>query len=248
MRTPPLVGCMAALLIGAPASSDVSEVAGAADAGRQVVRAGRYTLRYFGRDIGEESFVIERTEDGYEIRASVHPDFGDQVPSESIYRLSPDKQLVSATYQELSEGGARAQYRVEDGVLIADGWQDGQRHQQRVQLEPGAIVTGPHYVTDFFVLAPLELDVGDRTAIPCYTFGFSGWQVSSVELDSRREQDKRTKDGTGVPVDATVYRCRIKTSDDTYKTRSWLADDGVSVRITIAAPIGSVDIRLHPDR
>lgn len=30
------------------------------------------------------------------------------------------------------------------------------------------------------------------------------------------------------------------------RTAPWLDDDGVSVRITVAAPVGHLDVRLHP--
>jgi hypothetical protein len=172
------------------------------------------------------------------------PTAGDQVPSESVYLLDGDRRFVSATYRQLTDDGTMATYRVEDGYLIAKKLEGEQRREQRLALEPDAVVTGPHYVTDFFVLEPLALDRREKRTQPAYTFGFEHWRISKMELVSKRESDKTARDETGEKLRAVVYRCHIKTSDKVYKTRSWLGDDGMSVRITIDAPLGSVNIRL----
>ena len=107
------------------------------------------------------------------------------------------------------------------------------------------MVTGPHYVTDFFVLEPLALDVGKRHVQVAYTFGFDSWKPSRVLLKSEREKDRKVKDGQGNRVSTKVYRCEIVTSEKTFKTRSYLDRDGVSVRIKVGAPIGSLSVVLE---
>jgi hypothetical protein len=210
----------------------------------EVVRAGRYELSFWGRNVGEEAFIIYRTSGGYRIEATVVPTAGDQVPSESVYVVDQDRRFVSATYRQLIDGGAEATYRLEDGCLVAEAIENGQRLEQRIALEPDAVVTGPHYVTDFFVLEPLRLELKGKTTQPVYAFGFEDWRVARMELVSKRESDRKVKTDSGDRINAVVYRCHIRTGDDTIKTRSWLDDEGVSVRITIDAPLGSVNIRL----
>jgi hypothetical protein len=138
-----------------------------------------------------------------------------------------EERFVAVTDRRLIADGAMATYRLEEGELTAEAAENGRRLEQRIALAPGAVVTGPHSVTDFFVLEPLALDPKEKMA-----------------LISKRESNREVKDGSGDRIKAVVYRCRIRTTDDTFETRSRLDDGGVSVRITIDAPLGPVDIRL----
>ena len=211
----------------------------------RVVRTAGYDFRYFGKDLGDESFTIARVETGFRIEATLALDIDGQVPSRSTYELDDERRLVRATYHELVPGGAKAEYHVEDGVLIARGLGGSARGERRIPLEAGAVVTGPHYVTDFFVLEPLALAVGERHEQVAYTFGFEGWEPSRVTLKSRRDRDKRVKVKGGERVGVTVYRCEIVTSRKTFRTKSYLDDDGVSVNISVGAPIGSMNVSLQ---
>ncbi len=210
----------------------------------ELVRAADYEFRYLGRDLGDETFSVIRTGEGYVINAELALSVGDQKPSRSQYVLDQNRRLVSATYEELVQGGARAEYRIEAGVLIARRLDAAGASEIRIELEEGAIVTGPHYVTDFFVLKPLGLDVGDRHEQVAYAFGFDGWAPSRVGLKSKRERNKRVADLDGAKVDTMVYSCVIDTGRKKYRTRSYLDADGISVRISVRAPIGSMKVIL----
>ncbi|MHC5114653.1 MAG: hypothetical protein ACYTGP_09520 [Planctomycetota bacterium] len=212
----------------------------------EVVRSGEYRFSWFGKDLGREQFTIRKTATGYRIDATLRLDVDGQVPCTSTYELDATRRLVRATYRELTAGGAEVEYEIRDRVLTARGLSGKPRGVvRRYELEDGAVVTGPHYVTDFFVLEPLGLEVGTRRTQTAYTFGFGSWEPLRVTLESRRERDKRLKLPDRSRVQATVYKCEIKAPKKTYKTRSWLDGDGVSARITVGAPIGSMDVRLH---
>ena len=213
-----------------------------------VVRDAGYAFSYFGKNLGDESFTITRVQNGYRIDAKLALDIDGQIPSTATYELDADRRLVRATYRELKTNGAHAEYVIEDGVLIARGLGGSARGERRITLENGAIVTGPHYVTDFFVLEPLDLAVGARHEQVAYTFGFDGWEPTRVTLKSKRESDKRVAGKTGPRVNTTVYRCEIVTDRKTFKTRSFLDADGVSVRIKVSAPIGSLNVTLAESR
>lgn len=225
------------LLIGLPAvaSESVTE---------RVLRSAGYEFRYFGRDLGDETFTISRTPNGYRIEATLRLDIDGQIPSEATYELDENRRLLRASYRELTPNGAVAEYVVDDGVLIARGLGGRAHGEVRVPLEPGAVVTGPHYVTDFFVLHPLDLPRGGRHEQVAYTFGFDGWMPTRCILRSRHTRGVEVRDMAGRRVDTTEYRCTIVTESKTFKTRSFLDADGVSVRIKVGAPIGSMNVIL----
>lgn len=234
----------AALWIGLAAPALGADVP-SREGGERLLREGRYTFSYFGSSLGEETFSILRTPSGYEVRARLDLDVGDQAPSESVYTLDERRRLVRATYRELVEGGVQARYEIRDGTLVARATVDGEEIERRIELETGALVTGPHYVTDLFVLEPLGLEVGERRDVVVYAFGFDGWEPSRCLIEARRVKDRRVKAGDAGTIDAVVYRCTIRTPSQTFKTRSWLASDGTSVRINVEAPIGNMVCRIE---
>lgn len=213
---------------------------------RRVVLAGAYELMYFGRTVGREQFRIERTADGYEIAATLRMDVGDQPSSESVYTLDSDRRLIRATYHSLEDERLVAAYERDGETLRAVVKRDGAVvDEQSLTIPEDAIITGPHYVTDFFVLAPLAYEVSEKRSMPTYAFGFEDWRVHEVDMDVKRERN-RTIDGPDrSDIDAHIYRAWIDTGDSSFKTRSWLDERGVSVRITIERFIGYVDIRLR---
>jgi hypothetical protein len=212
----------------------------------EVLHRGRYELTYFGRRLAEETFTIERTPDGgYRIVATFIPRDrdGDQVASTSEYILDAKRRFRRATYRPLDAGNLSATYEAEDGVLVATA-SDGQ--VQRVRLDPGDRIAGPHYVTDFFVLHPLGYEVGDAGEFVCHTFGFKDWRVHRCTVKPKRlRNDRKSHPLTDRRVSTIVYRCRIDAGAKDFKTRSYLDADGVAVKISVSAPIGSATIRLE---
>ena len=212
----------------------------------EVLHRGRYELSYFGRRLAEETFTIERMQNGgYRIVATFIPRDrdGDQVASTSQYILDADRRFLRATYRPLDDGNLSATYEVKDGVLIATA-SDGQ--VQRIRLEKGDRIAGPHYVTDFFVLHPLSYDVGGEGEFVCHTFGFKDWHVHRcIVKPDRLRDDRMTHPLTGERESKTIYRCRIDAGSKDFRTRSHLDEDGVAVKIAVSAPIGSATIRLH---
>ncbi len=208
----------------------------------EVLREGKYVLSYFGATFAEETFRIERTASGYRITATYEPERGDQIASRSTYVLDERRRLVSATF-EPTGGGISATYRIEDGELIAT---PSEGAEQRFPLEDGDLIAGPHFVTDFYILHPLEYDVDERGEHVCYTFGFQDWRVHRNSFAAERLRDRRIEHPDGERRSAVVYRCRIETSQKTYKTRSYLGDDGAVIKMKIGAPIGEATIELKP--
>jgi hypothetical protein len=231
-----LLGCLASLAPAGSAPTDSTE---------RLLRRAAYDFSYFGKDLGDESFTITRTADGYRIEARLALGVDGQVPSESTYELDEERRLRRATYRELVPNGAEAEYEISGGVLVARGLGGSASGEHRIELEPGAVVTGPHYVTDFFVLHPLALPIGDRHEQAAYTFGFKGWKPTRVTLKSKREGNRTVKDGRGARIGASVYRCEIIGPKQTFKTRSYLDPDGVSVKIKVSAAIGSMKVTLQ---
>ncbi len=207
-------------------------------------REGLYEFSFFGKDLGREDFQIKPEADGYRIDARLELRVDGQVPSEATYFLDDQRRLVRAVYKELVPGGAAAEYRIENGVLIARGLGGSAQGERRIVLEAGSVVTGPHYVTDFFVLEPLDLKVGEQRTQTAYTFGFAGWEPQRVTLKSKREENRRIRTAEGGRMSATVYRCEIETENKTFRTRSWLDENGVSVKITVDAFLGSMSVEL----
>ena len=170
-------------------------IAGADQAGDgDLIQEAGYEFRYFGQDLGDESFRITRTAGGYRIEATLELGIKGQIPSEGVYELDEHRRLTRATYRELVPGGAHAEYVVENGVLIARGIGGSAEGEHRIALDPDTIVTGPHYVTDFFVLHPLGLDVGESREQVAYAFGFGGWEPTRVTLKSKRTADSSSTD------------------------------------------------------
>ena len=233
-----LISGLLSLLAVVVAAPGVSSGVTSEDEPRELIREGRYRMTYFGRTLAEETFRIERTPTGYEIKATFRPNRGDQVPSTSTYVLDRSRRLVSATWKPL-EGGVSASYRVEGNVVIAEA---SNGETQRVTLGPGQSVTGPHYVTDFFVLKPLGLDVGETHDKVCFAFGFKDWRLHRCELDIERVENRRIDAPEGGRTSTVVYRCEIRTSGDTYRTRSYLDDRGVSLKIKVGAPLGEATV------
>ena len=76
-------------------------------------------------------------------------------------------------------------------------------------------------------------------------FGFSGWEPSRCTLKSKRERNRQVTDMDGKRFNTSVYKCEIVTTDETFKTRSCLDAEGVSVRIIVNATIGSMRVILE---
>lgn len=229
---------MLALFLAAP----LAATTGAEQA--PVLRSGRYTLKYFGFSVGEEIFTIYDTPTGYEIHARLEMNAGDQPSSEGVYILDENRDFVRGFYRTLGDDPHEATYTVEDGTLTVRAVDDGKETVQSFSLGEHDIVTGPHYVTDFFVLAPVELDVGREKSVTAHAFGFKSWKVSAVDLDIERERSRRVRAPGSDLIEARVFRCAIGTQSETFKTRSFLDADGISNRITIERGIGYVDVRL----
>ena len=207
----------------------------------RVIEEGRYVLSYFGKTFGEETFTIEEREDGgYRIAASFTSRGADQVSSESEYILDAARRLVSATYTP-TDGGVSATYRVDGSTITAEA-SDGET--QVVTLGPDDIVTGPHYVTDFFVLHPLDYRVEQEGTVTCHTFGFKDWKLTPCVVESERVKDRTARHPDDGKVTTTVYKCRIEAGEKVFSTRSYLNDDGVSLRIKIGVTIGEATVTL----
>ena len=206
----------------------------------RVIEEGRYVLSYFGKTFGEESFTIEELSDGYRITASFETRGADQVSSESVYILDASRRLVSATYHP-TDGGVSATYRV-DGSTVTVEASDGQT--QSLTLGLGDIVTGPHYVTDFFVLHPLAYSVEQEGTITCHTFGFKDWQLTPCIVEAERVKDRTARHPDDGKVTTTVYKCRIQAGEQTFTTRSYIDEEGVSLRIKIGVTIGEATVTL----
>jgi len=212
-----------------------------------VMRTGTFKLDYLGFDVGEERFTIERIEGGgYRIHAKLTWQRGDQPDSEGVYELDGDRRLISAVYRDL-DAGTESLYEIDGGTIEVTTTRDGREiGSQTYELEEGGVLAGPHYVTDFYVLAPVDVEAGERIDRPAAAFGFSGWRVVGCDLRTKGERPKWTSGQNGERFKATMYRCRIKTENQTFWTRSWLDDEGVPNRITIERTIGFVDVQLEP--
>jgi len=222
-------------------ASDVND-----EAARKILCAGVYELSYLGFDVGDESFTIYETPEGYEAHARLTMRKGDQPSSEGVYYLDEERRVTRAEYRELDNPEFSAVYEVDGDELVARRLEkDRVIEESRFELGEGDIVTGPHYLTDFFVLAPKELERGETASMRALAFGFKDWTVSEVELEIKRENNRVTDSPTGDRFDAEVVRSWIRTPSNTYRTRSFLDDRGVSNRITIERSIGYVDIRLR---
>jgi len=244
-RTSPATG-VAAPSGTPPAGAGTTEAERDAAPAAELVRAGRYRLRYFGRTLASEDFRIERTTAGYRITAEYRPQQGDQVASRAEYVLDERRGFVRATWEPLA-GGVSATYRVETGpegrTLVAEA-SDGSI--QRVPLAEGELIAGPHYFTDFFVPHPLEFSPDQEGSFVCHTFGFEDWRVHRCTFDAERVDDRRLRDEHDEVVTTTVYRCLIDAGSDVYRTRSYLDPSGVAIMLKVAAPVGSAVLELRP--
>ncbi|MEC9373084.1 MAG: hypothetical protein VYC34_04535, partial [Planctomycetota bacterium] len=166
---------------------------------------------------------------------------------ESTYTLDENRSIRSATYRQLNGDAVEAEYTVRDGAIEAIARRDGQIiGEQTVSIDGPVTLTGPHYVTDFFVLHPRDLDVGERQTFTAHAFGFADWRLVEVTIECRRERDRTIRNEHGDKVSTRVYRCEIKTESMSFKTRSWLDDQGIPLKITIDKFPGDVQIRLKP--
>ncbi len=218
-----------------PASMSPVENAGPA----AIVKEGRYELKYFGRTLGDETFRVERLAGGgYRIEAKLTKAPQDQPAAESVYILDADRGFVSATYRPLEGDSPSAEYFIKDGTLVA---RSSNGLEQQVPLTEGDLVAGPHYMTDFWILAPLPLAEGEQTQRTIHTFGFKDWTVTPCSVEIRRTDDRKS---SGVPV--SVFRCKITNATDTFNTTSYIPEDGFSLKISISAPIGSANAKLTP--
>ncbi len=203
--------------------------------------SGEYELTYFGKRLGAETFEIRPGDAGGWTVVATLEALGDQPSCRSEYRLDADRRFVSATFEPSAPDQLGATYRVAGTTLIATA-SDGQT--QRITLGPDDLVAGPHYVTDFWVLCPLDLRVGESVSRTVHTFGFKDWRVYPSAVECRREKDRFTTRPNG-RTKVRILRCTIEAGDETFKTGSWIDADGVSRRISIAAPIGSANVRLR---
>ncbi len=228
---------------GRLADAESQSVAGA-DAAR--TWSGGYRLSYFGATVGEESFTIRKTDDGYVIDATLEMSVGDKPPVRSTYRLDRDRRFLSATYEELTEGGVTAEYTLANGRFSVVATDASGAEVGRMSFDAGAdaIIGGPHYVTDFYVLGALGLDVGQEIDANAFVFGFDGWKITPVDLSCARKRDRRIPGTARYADEMRFCECEIDTGEEVIETRSWLDSDRLSNRVSIDRAIGSVVVRL----
>ncbi|MEM7230044.1 MAG: hypothetical protein AAF432_14645 [Planctomycetota bacterium] len=244
-----ICGCVLCVaLAGAATTCHAGADADAAASESQVIREGVYRMSYFGKTLGTETFEITRTSTGYVINARLDSNLDSQVSSEGTYELDANRRLIRATYRPFDGSGIEAEYTVTDGSIVSVARKgDDVVGEQVIELDSDTVIAGPHYVTDFFVLEPLGHRLKEEKTYQAVTFGFDGWKINpDVTMKTTRDKDRTLRNEEDRKVSTSVYRCDITTGDDRFKTQSWLDADGVSLRITVAAPIGKMTVRLQP--
>lgn len=203
---------------------------------------GEFKVSYFGSRGGED-FEIAQTDDGFAMRARLRPS-DDTPPSTTTYTLDNDRNFVSAVFER--DDGVRVDYRIENGRLVGDATRDGRSiGRESAALCDERVVSGPNYSTDFFVLHPRDLEVGEEDNYQAAIFGFPDWRPTPLDLTVKREKDKTIRLEDGRRINARVYRSVLATPDRTIKARSYLDSNGYVLRLTVDMPIGRAVADLH---
>ncbi len=208
------------------------------------VATGEFTVRYFGVR-GWESFEILRAEDGWRVECTLEPPRDDLQPSETTYHLTEGRRFVRAEHRETGPGGVRVTYTLEGGALVARGTDAAGRPlpPRSVAVDEAGIVSGPNYATDFFVLFPFDLDVGESRTVDAAVFGFRSWEPESLRLTTTRKKNRSVPGAGGKRVECIVYRSRLELDGSTTWATSYLDPrTGEVHRLTIDLTIGSAKI------
>jgi len=202
---------------------------------------GSFRVKYLGLGAGREAFKITKAEDGWRVSCALEPPKGDLKHSDTVYHLTPERRFVRAEHTEVESGGVTVTYTLEDGQLVARGTHaDGSAlPEKRVDVDQHAIVSGPNYATDFFVLYPFDLDVGETITVDAAVFGFRSWEPEALRLTVTRNKDRRVRGEGGEWTDTIVYEGRLEMTDKTVRTRSFLDPaTGEVQRVAIDMPLG----------
>ena len=235
-------GLLALTLAIAPLPAGTTAGAAAHDAVRAL--EGSFTVRYFGVR-GHESFEILRHENGWTIDCSLEPPSDDLLPSETRYHLDENRRFLRADHTETGQGGVTVTYTIEDGRLIGRGTDDAGNSlpEASARVDEHGIVSGPNYATDFFVLYPLDLQVGETRKIEAAVFGYRSWRPEPLSLTTTRKKDRTIRGAGGRRVQCLVYRSRLVMDGSTTWATSYLdPQTGEVHRLTIDMTIGAAKV------
>jgi imidazolonepropionase-like amidohydrolase len=169
--------------------------------GELLVR-GVYRLTLGGMDVGTEAFAIGRDAVGVHLMALSRPSGGWDAPTALRMRYDARHSAVSADWQEFAESKTVARYAFEPGRVRASATVDGRPSgQETLEVPESAIVVGPMFAGDFFLLNRVSLTPGETRQLTTVAFGFDGWKPETNRLALTRLPDEDLARG-GVTVRA----------------------------------------------
>ncbi len=210
----------------------------------EVVRKGRYLVKFQQFDAGFEEFLVTRDDAGWHMMANSQPRGGPQAPSIVTFHTKPDFAFAGAEYATRTEQPLTADYSIADGRFTARARSAGQELPvQEIDLPEGAIVSSPASVTDFALLGAAKLNPGETRTFTLVSFGFESWKAGTVDYTLTRLEDTRiTIDGREVA--ARAYTSEMVLPFGKVQGQAWTDDNGVMVKSVMVMPFGTITVRL----
>lgn len=202
------------------------------------VHRGRYAFTFAGNPAGTEDFLWTRDGEDWHLQAKLVPQGGFSRPCEITARFGADGRLREAAWRRL-DGSQSAAYRVEDGVLTAVGGPEGAKETITIPLD------GAHFAPDVFAAEMLNAVAlgfapGDSREDRVYGFGMETWKPTPTERKIRRDPDAEVPWRGGQTV-AQVYTAEYKVNGQVMKARSWLAPDGLPIKVAFSFSFGKFE-------
>ncbi len=211
----------------------------------EVVRRGRYLVKFQQFDAGFEEFLITRDDAGWHMKANVQPRGGPQVPSIVTFHAEPDFGFAGAEYATQTGVPVTASYAVATGKLTARARSGHQELPvQELDLPEGAILSSPASATDFALLGAANLQPGESRTFALVSFGFESWKAGLVDYTLTRLEDTRlTIDGRRGA--ARAYTSEMVLPFGKVQGQAWTDDRGVMVKSVMVMPFGTITVRLE---
>lgn len=233
----------------AVAAEKPADVAVELDLPGEVVRRGRYRLRFEQFDAGTEEFLITKDAEGYHLQAHSRPQGGPMPPSLVTMHLGPAFEFRSAHWRVLTEGGIEAWYRLEGGKVEARARRGAEDlPPQSIDAPAPALISGPAWVMEFPRIAALRLGIGQSSSFEAVSFGYPSWEPALVSYTFTRHEDGTLTLSDGREVTAAQYASTIETPAGALRARAWTDASGMVLRRELRVPGGTISAELaDPD-
>ena len=212
----------------------------------EIVRRGRYVVRFGEFDAGTEDFAISRDDDGWHIKANSQPQGGVLQPALITYHVGPAFEFRSAEHRPLTSEPTVTTYARRGRELRAEATTgDGPLPPQTMPVPETPLFGGPAYVLEMVTLRQAALEPGRTLEARSISFGFGGWQFSEIPYTLRRHDDVAIDRPDGTKVTARRYTYTMTIPSGTIEGETWADEDGVVLKTVLVMPFGTLRAELQ---